>query len=143
AAGALPEVGGREGRHEHLLRADRVHLLADDLLDLPVHPPAERQERPDACADLADEAAADEPLGARRLGVGRGVAQGRQEELRGAGDHVVRLGYSSGMAEASAIAKAAGLAIFSRFGRCMPSAIHRSISWKSSSTRMSELTFFS
>ena len=41
------------------------------------------------------------------------------------------------------MASAAGLAIFSRFGRGMPAAIHPSISWKSSSTRMSEETFFS
>ena len=53
---------------------------------------------------------------------------------------VVAAGYSlpSGMREASAMASAAGFAIFSRFGRCMPSSIHWSISWKSSSTRMSE-----
>ena len=41
------------------------------------------------------------------------------------------------------MASAAGLAILSRFGRCMPSAIHLSISWKSSSIRMSEETFLS
>ena len=41
------------------------------------------------------------------------------------------------------MARAAGLAIFKRFGRCIPSAIHLSISWKSSSIRMSEETFFS
>jgi transposase len=51
--------------------------------------------------------------------------------------------YSSGIAEASAIASAAGFAILSRFGRNIPSAIHLSISWKSSSTRMSLDTFFS
>ena len=51
--------------------ADRVHLLADDLLDLPVDAPAERQERPQAGADLADEAAAHEQLVADRLGVRR------------------------------------------------------------------------
>ena len=56
---------------------------------------------------------------------------------------VVALGYSSGISEASAMASAAGFAIFSRFGRCIPSAIHLSISWNSSSIRMSELTFFS
>ena len=57
---------------------------------------------------------------------------------------VVRPGYySSGIADASAIASAAGLAILSRFGRCMPSAIQRSISSKSSSTRISDSTFFS
>ena len=43
APGLLPELGRRQQRAEHLLAADRVHLLADDLLDLPVHPPAERQ----------------------------------------------------------------------------------------------------
>ena len=51
--------------------------------------------------------------------------------------------YSSGISDASAIASAAGLAIFRRFGRCMPSAIHLSISKKSSSIRMSDETFFS
>ena len=153
AAGLLPELDRRQHRHQHLLAADRVHLLADDLLDLPVHAPAERQERPDARAHLADEAAADEQLVVDRLGVGGRVAQGRQEELGGAGDHRCLPGYrrasdgearySSGIADASAIASAAGFAILSRFGRSMPSAIQRSISWKSSSTRMSLETFFS
>ena len=55
---------------------------------------------------------------------------------------VVALGYSSGIRDASAMAKAAGFAILRRFGRCIPSAIHLSISWNSSSIRMSELTFF-
>ena len=55
---------------------------------------------------------------------------------------VVALGYSSGIREASAMARAAGFAILRRFGRCIPSAIHLSISWNSSSIRMSELTFF-
>ena len=61
--------------------ADRVHLLADDLHDLLVDAPAERQERPEPGADLADEAAADEQLVRRGLGVAGGVAQRRQEEL--------------------------------------------------------------
>ena len=43
---------------------------------------------------------------------------------------------------ASAIASAAGFAILSRFGRFIPAAIHESISVKSSSTRISEDTFF-
>ena len=81
AARRLPQLDRRQHRHEQLLRADRVHLLADDLLDLAVDAPAERHERPEARADLADEAAADEQLVADRLGVGRRVAQGRQEEL--------------------------------------------------------------
>jgi len=50
---------------------------------------------------------------------------------------------SSGIREASAIASAAGFAIFNRLGRCIPSAIQRSTSWKSSSIRFAEGTFFS
>ena len=79
--GRLPELGRRQHGHEHLLPADCVHLLADDLHDLLVHAPAERQERPEARADLADEAAAHEQLVARRLRVRRILAQSRQEEL--------------------------------------------------------------
>ena len=43
-----------DDRHLHLLAADRVHLLADDLLDPPVDPEAERQERVQPRAELAD-----------------------------------------------------------------------------------------
>ena len=81
AARRLPELGGSQDGHQHLLAADRVHLLADDLLDLPVDAPAERHERPDARAHLADEAAADEQLVAHRLGIGRIIAERRDEEL--------------------------------------------------------------
>jgi len=80
AAGALPQLGRCEHRREHFLRADRVHLIANDLLDLAVHAPAERQERPEAGADLADEPAADEQLVADGLRIGGVVAQRRQEE---------------------------------------------------------------
>ena len=80
-AGRLPQLGGSKHRHEHLLAADRVHLLADDLLDLPVDAPAERHERPDARADLPDEAAADEQLVTDGLRFGGVVTEGRQEEL--------------------------------------------------------------
>ena len=68
-------------RHEHLLAADRVHLLADDLHGLLVHAPAEREERPEAGADLADEAAADEQAVARGLGIARILPERRDEEL--------------------------------------------------------------
>jgi hypothetical protein len=81
AAGRLPRLRRRQHRAEHLLRADRVHLLADDLLDLAVHPPAERQERPEARAELPDEAAADEQLVRDGVRVAGCVAQSRQEEL--------------------------------------------------------------
>ena len=77
----LPELGRRQDGHEHLLRAERVEFLADDLLDLPVDAPAERHERPEAAGDLADEAAAHEQLVRDGLGIGGVVAQGRQEEM--------------------------------------------------------------
>ena len=81
APGRLPELRRRHDRHEHLLPADRVHLLADDLDDLLVDPPTEREERPEAGAHLSDEPAAHEQLVARGLRVGGSVAQGRQKEL--------------------------------------------------------------
>jgi len=81
AAARLPQLRGREHGLEHLLPADRVDLLADDLDDLLVHAPAQRQEREQSRADLSDEAAAHEQLVRDRVGVGRRVAQGRKEEL--------------------------------------------------------------
>ena len=87
AARLLPELERRQHRHEHLLAPDRVHLLADDLDDLLVHAPAQRQERPDARADLPDVAAAHEQLVRDRLRVRRRLAQRRDEELRLPRDH--------------------------------------------------------
>ena len=81
AAARLPQLRRRQHRLEHLLPADRVDLLADDLDDLLVHAPAERQERPQTGADLADEAAAHEQLVTRCLRVGRRLAQGRKKQL--------------------------------------------------------------
>ena len=40
APGAAPDLRRADERHQHLLRADRVQLLAHDLLHLLVHPPA-------------------------------------------------------------------------------------------------------
>src|SRR2546423_8249872 len=77
----LPELGRREHRSEHLLRAEGIELLADDLLYLAVHAPAERHEGPEAGADLADESAADEELVRDGLGVGRIFAKRREGEL--------------------------------------------------------------
>ena len=77
----LPELGRREDGHEDLLRAEGVQLLPDDLLDLPVDAPAERQERPEPARNLANEAAANEQLVRDRLGVGGIVAQGRNKKL--------------------------------------------------------------
>jgi hypothetical protein len=81
AAARLPELGRCDHRHEHLLAADRVHLLPDDLHDLLVHAPTEREERPEAPAHLADEPAADEQAVARRLGIARVLPERREEEL--------------------------------------------------------------
>jgi hypothetical protein len=80
-AGRLPQLGGREGRRAHLLAADGVDLLADDPFDPHVHAPAEREERPEAGADLADEASAHEELVRGGFRVGGRLAQGREEEL--------------------------------------------------------------
>src|SRR5207249_9796341 len=77
----LPELRGSQHRSQHLLSADRVHLVADDLNDLLVYTPAKRRVGPYARADLADEASADEELVAGDLRVGGIVAQRRKEEL--------------------------------------------------------------
>ena len=87
AARLLPELPRRQDGHQHLLAPDRVHLLADDLGDLLVHAPPERQKRPDTGADLTDIAAADEQPVGRRLGVGGRLPQGGNEELRLTRDH--------------------------------------------------------
>jgi hypothetical protein len=67
----------------HLLEAPgRVHLLADDPLDVAEHQPAERQPGVAARSGPADVAGADEQPVARHLGVGRVLAQGAQEQGR-------------------------------------------------------------
>ncbi len=79
AAGAPPGLGRLDHRHQHLHRADRVELLADDLLDLAVRPPAGRQPGPEAGADLPGEARPHGQAVRNGLGVGRGLARGREE----------------------------------------------------------------
>jgi hypothetical protein len=81
APGRLPELDRGQHRREPLLGADRVHLLADDLLDLPVDAPPEGRERPEARAELADEPAADEQLVTYCFRLGGRVAQRREMEL--------------------------------------------------------------
>jgi len=77
SAARLPQLRRRQHRLEHLLPADRVDLLANDLHDVLVDAPAERQERPQAGADLADEPAPHKELVASGLGVRRRLAQRR------------------------------------------------------------------
>jgi hypothetical protein len=48
AAGAPPDVGGVDKGHQHLLRPDRVHLLADDALEPAQAAQPERQVTVDA-----------------------------------------------------------------------------------------------
>jgi len=77
AAGGLPDLGRVQDRHQHLLGADAVHLLADDRLDAPQHAQADRHDRVEAGGELPDEAGADHEDVADRLRVGGGIAQGR------------------------------------------------------------------
>ena len=79
---AAPGLGGLEDRHQHLLAADRVHLLADDLDDPLVHAPPGRKPAPEARAHLPDQPGAHEQLVRDRLGVGGRLALGREEVLR-------------------------------------------------------------
>ena len=81
AAAALPQLGRVQDRHQHLQPADRVHLLADDLHDVLVHPPARRHPGPEPGAELADHARADEQLVRERLRVGGRLLLGREEVL--------------------------------------------------------------
>ena len=77
AAARLPDVGRVDDRHLHLLAADPVDLLADDLLDPLVDAEAERQQRVDPGAELADVARPDEQPVGRHLRVGGIVAERR------------------------------------------------------------------
>ena len=95
----LPTVGrlirlARQQRGEmHLLRADAVDLLADDLLDLVEHGQAERQPCPDAGRGLADIAGALEQFCGIDVCV-CGVFAQRTQEQRGhskCSSHTVKL----------------------------------------------------
>jgi hypothetical protein len=77
AAGRLPQLDRRQHGREPFLRAERVELLADDLLDPPVHAPAERREAPEPRRELTDEPTAHEQLVRDRLRVGGVLSQGR------------------------------------------------------------------
>ena len=79
---ALPDLRRVQHRHQHLLPADAIHLLADDLLHALLDPPAERQPRPHAGADLLDHAGAHEQLVALGDRVAGRVAQGREQVAR-------------------------------------------------------------
>ena len=81
AAALPPDLGRVDDRHLHLLAADRVHLLADDLLDAVADALAERQQRVDPGAELADVAGPEQQPVRRHLGVGGIVAERGEEQV--------------------------------------------------------------
>ena len=81
-AGRLVGLARQQRREVHLLRAHRVHLLADDALDVAEHPEAQRQPGEPAGRGPPDVAGAHEQPVAGHLRVGRVVAQGAQEQGR-------------------------------------------------------------
>ena len=81
APALLPDLGRVDDRHLHLLAADPIDLLADDLLDPVAHALAERQQRVDPGAELAQIAGPDEQAVRRHLGVGRIVAERGEEQV--------------------------------------------------------------
>ncbi len=80
AAGLLPDLRGVEGGQEELLAADGVHLLAHDFHRALRDAPAQRQERVDARAELADEARPQQQAVRDDLRV-RGVFAERGDEI--------------------------------------------------------------
>ena len=94
AAALLPQLGRVDDRHLHLLAADPIDLLADDLLDPAGGAVAQRQEGIDARAELADVAGPDEQPVRRHLGLGRIVAQSGKEQV--AGTHARRIAGPNG-----------------------------------------------
>ena len=82
AAGLLPDLGRVQHRHGHFLAADGVHLLADDLVDLVHHPLAQGKVDVQPGRKLAHVARPHHELVRDRLGVGRDLLQGRDEEMR-------------------------------------------------------------
>jgi hypothetical protein len=73
----LPQLGGVQHGHQQLLAADRVHLLADDLLRLAMGAPARRQPGPQTRAELPDQPGPDHQLVGEGLRVGGGLLLGR------------------------------------------------------------------
>ena len=81
APALLPQLGGMHDRHLHLLAADPVDLLADDLLHPLRHAKAERQQRVQPGAQLADVPGAQQQPMRRHLRLGRIVAKRGEEQV--------------------------------------------------------------
>src|SRR2546426_10078032 len=82
ASGLLPQRRRIYDRHAHLLPADPIDLLANDLLELLRDAEAERFEGPDAGGDLSDESAAQQQLVADELRLAGRGAKRAAEEMR-------------------------------------------------------------
>ena len=82
ATALLPELGRLDRRHQGLVRAGRVHLLAHDLLDPAQHAKAERQPAVDAGRALPDHAGAQHELMRDDLRLARHLPQEGQEISR-------------------------------------------------------------
>ena len=108
AAGAFPQVHGRERRHEQLLRSRGVHLLADDLLHLAPRAVAQRHVAVDAGHELVDEAGAQQQVVAGRLRLGRHLAQRAPEQSRHA--HAASLGAGRGGGKPARLSRLARVA---------------------------------
>ncbi len=87
AVAGLVGLAGQQRRERQLLGADRVHLLADDPLDVAQHPQAQRQPGVDARRGAADVARADQQPVARHLRVDGVLAERADEQLGEAHDH--------------------------------------------------------
>ena len=81
AAGRLVRLARQQRREMHLLRAERRHLLADDVLDLAPHLQPQRQPGEDPGRLTADVPGAHEQPVAGDLGVGRVLTQGADEQV--------------------------------------------------------------
>lgn len=79
AAGLPPDLGWIERRQVHLLPADGVHLLANDLLDFEERALGQEQVAVDAGRKLAHVAGAQQQLMAGDLGFGGVLTQGGDE----------------------------------------------------------------
>ncbi len=81
AAARPPDVGGVDDRHLHLLAADPVLLLANDLLHAVVDALAQRQQRVDPGAQGTNVARPEQQPVRRHLDVGGIVAQRGEEQV--------------------------------------------------------------
>ena len=80
ASGFLPQFRRLHRRHQHFLGAGAVHFLAHDVLDLAQRAQTERQPGVNAGGELADHAGAQHQSMADGLGLGRGFADGGEQE---------------------------------------------------------------